>query len=118
MDMAKFNSFKERVRRICRKLEDEYHFISECPIYDEIKLYTSKAIIQLEYMFIKHYVPNTCEPSIEVIMKMGVLWGSGLGGVMGCEHERRIVVIVKIKKKTGERGQARVDVKKELKFLY
>ena len=26
--------------------------------------------------------PNRCEPSIEVIMKMGVQWGSGfLGGV-------------------------------------
>ena len=31
-------------------------------------------------MFVKHYAPNRCEPSIEVIMKMGVQWvGSGFG---------------------------------------
>ena len=28
-------------------------------------------------MFLKHYAPNRCEPSIEVIMKMGVQWGGG-----------------------------------------
>ena len=26
-------------------------------------------------MFMKHYAPNRCEPSNEVIMKMGVQWG-------------------------------------------
>ena len=31
-------------------------------------------------MFMKHYAPNSCEPSIEVIMKMGVQWGAGFGG--------------------------------------
>ena len=29
--------FDQRVCKICRKLEDEYHFILECPIYDEIR---------------------------------------------------------------------------------
>ena len=51
-------------------------------------------------MFMKHYAPNRCEPSIEVIMKMGVQWGRVLLGCQGgCERERRIEVIVKIKKK-------------------
>ena len=41
-----------------------------------------------------------------------------LGGCQGgCERERMIEVIVKIKKKSGEGGQVRVDVNKELKFL-
>ena len=28
---------------------------------------------ELEFMFMKHYAPNRCEPNIEVIMKMGVV---------------------------------------------
>ena len=55
-------------------------------------------------MFMKHYAPNRCEPSIEVIMQMGVQWvGFGFwGGCQGgCERERRIEVIVKIKKNGG-----------------
>ena len=34
-------------------------------------------------MFMKHFAPNRCEPSIEVIMKMGVQWGVRIffGGV-------------------------------------
>ena len=28
-------------------------------------------------MFMKHYAPNRCVPSIEVIMTMGVQWGGG-----------------------------------------
>ena len=28
-------------------------------------------------MFMKHYAPNRCEPSIEVIVKMGVRPGEG-----------------------------------------
>ena len=63
-------------------------------------------------MFMKHYAPNRCDPSIEVIMKMGVRCGGGGGGggvglfcfffrggggcQDGCERERRIEVIVKI----------------------
>ena len=49
-------------------------------------------------MFMKHYAPKRCEPSIEVIMKMGVQWGvlffffffflGGGGGQDGCERER------------------------------
>ena len=30
-------------------------------------------------MFMKHYAPNRCEPSIEVIVKMGVRQGEGVG---------------------------------------
>ena len=96
--------------------------------------------MQLEIMFMKHYAPNRCEPSIDVIMKMGVQWGvffffffffggggvgggvGGGGGNGGCE--RRSEVILKIKKKSGEGGggQVRVavkeeDVNEELKFL-
>ena len=37
----------------------------------------------------KHYALNRCEPSIRVIMKMGVQWGGGGGGGsgfgMGCQ---------------------------------
>ena len=44
-------------------------------------------------------------------MKMGVQWGSCLGGQDGCERERRTKVIVKIKKKSVEGGgQVRLDV--------
>ena len=60
------------------------------------------------------YAPNRCEPSIEVIMKMGVqcgvffFWGGG-GGQGGYERERkieggcerRIKVFVKMHKKMG-----------------
>ena len=35
-------------------------------------------------MFMKHYAPNRCEPSIEVIMKMGVQYGGGGLGGGGC----------------------------------
>ena len=42
---------------------------------------------ELEVIFMKHYAPNRCEPSIEVIMKIGVQWdggrGRGLGGGSG-----------------------------------
>ena len=42
--------------------------------------------------------PTDCEPSIEVIMKMGIQWGSGFGGggQGGCGRSE---VIVKIQKK-------------------
>ena len=51
-------------------------------------------------MFMKHYAPNRFEPSIEVIMKMGVQWGGGGWGCQGgCERERRIEVFVKMEKK-------------------
>ena len=87
-------------------------------------------------MFMKHYAPNRCEPSIEVIMKMGVQWGWGSGvlrvegGQGGCEYERRIEVIVKIqcgcerriknakkkkKKKNGGGGGVWTDVNEKLK---
>ena len=80
-------------------------------------------------MFMKHYAPNRCEPSIEVIMKLGVQWGrrgsgGGRGGGQGgCE--RRSEVIVKIQKqfRGGGRedlvggGVVRVDVNEELKLL-
>ena len=51
---------------------------------------------------------------------MGVQWGFGFweaeGCQGGCERDRRIEVIVKIKK-IGGGGQVRVDVNEELKFL-
>ena len=50
--------------------------------------------------------------ALKLIMKMGVHWGSGFGS-WGCERDRRIEVIVKIKKK-----QVWVDVNEEFKFLY
>ena len=52
-------------------------------------------------MFIKHYAPNRCGPSIEVIMKIDVGGGGGggrVGGEGGCA--RRIEVFVKSKKKS------------------
>ena len=43
-------------------------------------------------------------------MKMGVQWGSGFGGCQGgCERERRIEVIVKIKKKNIRGGGSGQD---------
>ena len=71
-------------------------------------------------MFMKHCAPNRCERSITVIMKMGVQLGSfffgggGRGCQGGCERERGIEVVVKIKKKSGEGGQVRLDVNEEL----
>ena len=92
-------------------------------------------INKLELMFMKHYAPNICEPSIEVIIKMGVQLGEGGqgfggGGQDGCE--RRSEVIVKIQKKIGGGGGSgqggcervgvsgwggRVDVNVELEFF-
>ena len=37
--------------------------------------------MQLEFMFMKQYAPNRCEPNIEVIVKMGVRLGGG--GLVG-----------------------------------
>ena len=55
--------------------------------------------------------PNRCEPSIEVIMKIGIQWRGG-GGLWGCqggsERERRIEVSVKFKTNRGRGGGGRV----------
>ena len=72
-------------------------------------------------MFMKHYAPNRFEPTIEVIMKMGVQWGRGgfffLGGCQGgCERERRIEVIVKIKEKRG-RGSGQGGCERRIKVF-
>ena len=48
-------------------------------------------------------------------MEMGSNVGRGWGS--GCERERRIEIIMKIKKNRGKGGQVRVDVNEELKFL-
>ena len=64
-----------------------------------LKRITSKAT-DLEFIFMKHYAPNRCEPRIKVIVKMGVrLELGGGGGQGGCE--RRIEAMVKCKKKSG-----------------
>ena len=54
-------------------------------------------------MIMKHNAPNRCKPSIEVIMKLRVQWGSIFRGEChgGCERKRRIEVIVKIKENRG-----------------
>ena len=64
-------------------------------------------------MFMKHYAPNRCEPSIEVIMKMGVKWG----GQGGCK--RRIEAIVKIQKKVfgGGGGEGQGGCKRRIEKL-
>ena len=36
----------------------------------------TKIIFELEFMFMKHYAPNRCEPSIEALNFRG-RWGSG-----------------------------------------
>ena len=59
---------------------------------------------QLEFMFMKHYAPNRCEPSIEVIMKMGVQWGEGGIGFWGGVRVFR-------------GGGGRLNVNEDLKFL-
>ena len=72
--------------------------------------------MKLEFMFMKHYVPNRCEPRIEVIVQMRVWPGRGKGNQEfvivkmqkkqpggGCQGgcERRIEVIVKMQKSVG-----------------
>ena len=72
-------------------------------------------IVKLEFMFMKHYAPNRCEPSIEALNFRG------RGDQGRCE--RRSEVFVKIQKKIGGGGcrvglgGVRVDVNEELKFL-
>ena len=68
--------------------------------------YINSTSKQLEFILMKHYAPNRCEPSIEVIMKMWVQWGGRVfGGCQGgSDRERRIEVIVKIKKRIRGRG--------------
>ena len=80
-------------------------------------------------MLMKHYAPNRCEPSIEVIMKMGVSgflgasgWKCRIGGGGGGGCERRIKVFVKIPPKNSGRGGGagggvRVDVNGEVTVL-
>ena len=49
----------------------------------------------LEFMFMKHYAPNRCEPSIEVIMKIGVqLGGGGGGGGVGFIYYYYFIIII------------------------
>ena len=58
-------------------------------------------------MFMKHYAPNKCEPSIEAL-------NFGRGDQGRCE--RRSEVFVKFKKKM-RGGGIRADVNGEVKFL-
>ena len=72
-------------------------------------------------MFMKHYVPNRCEPRIEVNVKMGVRsWGRG-GGCQG-DVNKELKLLVKMKKvwwegiqSGGGGGGVGVDVNKQLK---
>ena len=41
-------------------------------------------------MFIKHYAPNRCEPSIEVIVKMGVRPEGG--GLLGHPKTKKMLI--------------------------
>ena len=50
---------------------------------------------RLEFMFMKHYAPNRCEPSIEALNFGG--GGGGMGDQGRCE--RRSEVFVKLQKK-------------------
>ena len=77
-------------------------------------------------MFMKHYAPNRCKPSIEALNFVG---GGGvqIGGQGRCEQ--RSEVFVKIQKKyiffvggggrvgLGRVGGGQVDVNREVKFL-
>ena len=77
---------------------------------------TAKPLSLLELIYVyESLCPNRCEPSIEVIMKMGVQWGCrvflGGWGQDGCERRREVTVKIQTKK-IGEREwcQVRVDV--------
>ena len=78
--------------------------------------------LKTRILFMKHYAPNRCEPSIE--FQRG---GGGGGGDQG-RCERRSEFFVKIKKKKifggrggrvggGGGGGVMVDVNREVKFL-
>ena len=44
---------------------------------------------KLEFMFMKHYAPNRCEPSIEALN----FWGEGVGRDQGrCEQRSEVFV--------------------------
>ena len=45
--------------------------------YTLLQVMTHKIKYKQEFMFMKHYAPNRCEPSIEVIVKIGVRPGRG-----------------------------------------
>ena len=83
-------------------------------------------------MFVKHYAPNRCEPSIEALIFFFFfffLGGGGGGGEWGDQgrYEQRSEVFVKFQKKKyiffflggggGGGGGVRVDVNGEVKFL-
>ena len=58
-----------------------------------MKLLRSKYKIKLEFMFMKHYAPNRCEPSIESLN-----FGGGGGGQGRCERRSEVFVIIQKKK--------------------
>ena len=64
-------------------------------------------------MFMKHYAPNRCEPSIEVIVKMGVRPGGGW--LVGSKVRGRGCCGVNAKK--GGLGPVGGDMDEELKLL-
>ena len=76
---------------------------------------------ELESMFMKHYAPNRCEPSIEVIMKMAVQRGwrrvLGVGCQGGCECERGIDVVKIQKKKNRGRGSGQGGCERRIKVF-
>ena len=56
--------------------------------------------LNLDFLFMKHYAPNRCEPRIEVFVKMGVRLGGRAGG-----YEPRIRYCENAKIKLSERGR-------------
>ena len=63
---------------VLSKLKSRGFRVTSLSTYDFSTLYTTlhhSLIKELEFMFMKHYAPNRCEPSIEVIVKNGGLTG-------------------------------------------
>ena len=71
-------------------------------------------------MFMKHYAPNRCEPSIETLNFGGGGGGGEVGDQGRCERRSEVFVKFQNKKKLGGMGSGvgvRVDVNGEVKFL-
>ena len=68
----------------------------------------------------KHYAPNRCEPSSEVIMKMGIQWGglgSGFGGVRVDVNVNEGLKLLCKFKKNGGRGSGQGGCERRIKVF-